>query len=169
MAFHIQSVSQVALQARRRARAQGRWGGVGGFPLAPFTTDREMEASVSVCQHSNDVTGDTASSNNPAGPFATRPHFGLCSCGTGGRDQQCRWHSVKEKKEEGKKNNNNSCVSSSWYTNERLLRGDALLTILCKADDVIKKMSKVNFYCFPVAKVLRSHRSQSLVCAIGIC
>lgn len=141
MAFHIQSVSQLALQARRRARAQGRWGRVGGFPLAPFTTDREMEASVSVCQHSHDVTGDTASSNNPAGPFATRPHFGLCSCGPGaGPAVQVAFRQRKKKKKEGKKNPKQFlCEQLIINYNGRLLRGDALLTFLCKANNVMKK------------------------------
>lgn len=68
-----QSVSQLALQARERARAWRRGGGAS--PLAPFPTDREMEASVSVWECSSDVTGDTASSNNPAGMFATKAQF----------------------------------------------------------------------------------------------
>lgn len=90
MAFHIQSVNLLFKLAsalgHRGGGGGGReegGGGGGGVPLASFTMDREMEASVSVCQHSSDVTGDTASSNNPAGLFATGPHFGLCSCGTG--------------------------------------------------------------------------------------
>lgn len=42
-----QSVSQLALQARVRARAWRRGEvGDGDFPLAPIPTDREMEASV---------------------------------------------------------------------------------------------------------------------------
>lgn len=82
-----------------------------GSPRPPFITDRETEASVSVCQHSNDVTGDTASSNNPAGLFATGPHFGLCSCGTGGPHREgmggviaaVQVASSQREKEEGKK------------------------------------------------------------------
>lgn len=37
--------------------------------------DREMEASVSVRERSGDVSGDTASSNNPAGMFTTNLDF----------------------------------------------------------------------------------------------
>lgn len=36
---------------------------------------------MSVWECSDDVTGDTASSNNPAGMFATRAHFRFCSDG----------------------------------------------------------------------------------------
>lgn len=145
MAFRIQSVillSKLASALGHRGGGGGREGGGGEVPLAPFITDREMEASVSVCQHSNDVTGDTASSNNPAGLFATSPHFGLCSCGTGGTH---RWGGVwviaavqvassQREKEEGKnKKQNKACVSSSYnHTNEMLQRCDALLTILGK-------------------------------------
>lgn len=75
MAFHSQSVNLLS----KLASALGHRGG--GFPLAPFPTDREMEASVSVWECSDDVTGDTASSNNPAGMFATRAHFRFCSDG----------------------------------------------------------------------------------------
>lgn len=71
-----QSVSQLALQARVRARAWRRGGrGDGDFPLVPIPTDREMEASVSVWECSSDVTGYTASSSNPAGMFATETRF----------------------------------------------------------------------------------------------
>lgn len=37
--------------------------------------DREMEASVSVRERSGDVSGDTASSNNPAGMLTTNLDF----------------------------------------------------------------------------------------------
>lgn len=37
--------------------------------------DREMEASVSVRERSGDVSGDTASSNYPAGMFTTNLDF----------------------------------------------------------------------------------------------
>lgn len=167
MAFHIQSVSQLALQARRRARAQGRWGASPWLP-SPQT---ERWKQVCLCVNTAMMLLET---QQAAIPLLGRSPRGLILDFVhveqgGGRDQQCRWHSVKEKKKGRRKKTNYSCVSSSWYTNERLLRGDALLTILCKADNVIKKMSQVNFYCLPLAKILRSHRSQSLVCAIGIC
>lgn len=72
-----QAASQLALQARVRARAWRR-GGAGDedFALTPIPTDREMEASVSVWECSSDVTGYTASSSNPAGTFTTGTHFG---------------------------------------------------------------------------------------------
>lgn len=71
MAFHSQSVNLLS----KLASALGHGGGGGASPLAPFPTDREMEASVSVWECSSDVTGDTASSNNPAGMFATKAQF----------------------------------------------------------------------------------------------
>lgn len=43
MAFHIQSVSQLALQARRRARAQGRWG------ASPWLPSPQTERWKQVC------------------------------------------------------------------------------------------------------------------------
>lgn len=72
MAFHSQSVNLLS----KLACALGHGGrGCGDFPLAPIPTDREMEASVSVWECSSDVTGYTASSNNPAGTFATETQF----------------------------------------------------------------------------------------------
>lgn len=61
MAFDSQSVGQLSLQARKRARAWREEG------VSPPPRDREMEASVSVRERSGAVSGDTASSNNPAG------------------------------------------------------------------------------------------------------
>lgn len=72
-----QAASQLALQARVRARAWRRGSaGDGDFALTPIPTDREMEASVPVWECSSDVTGYTASSSNPAGTFTTGTHFG---------------------------------------------------------------------------------------------
>lgn len=69
-----QAASQLALQARVRARAWRRGGaGDGDFALTPIPTDREMEASVSAWECSSDVTGYTASSSNPAGPLPQGP------------------------------------------------------------------------------------------------
>lgn len=63
-----QSVSQLALQARERARAW-RKEGVSPFP------ETERWKQVSVRERSGDVSGDTASSNNPAGMFTTNLDF----------------------------------------------------------------------------------------------
>lgn len=68
MAFHNQSVNLLS----KLACALGYGGVAGTSPWAPFLTDIEMEASVSVWECSSDVTGDTASSNNPDGMFATK-------------------------------------------------------------------------------------------------
>lgn len=64
MAFHSQSVKLLS----KLASALGHGGRRGGLALP---RDREMEASVSVREGSGAVSGDTASSNNPAGAFTT--------------------------------------------------------------------------------------------------
>lgn len=132
MAFHIQSVSQLALQARRRARAQGRWGVWGASPWPP-SPQTERWKQVCLCVNTAMMLLETQQAaitllgRSPRGLILDFAHVEQ-----GGETSSAGGIQSKKKKEGGKKKN--SCVSSSWYTNERLLRGDALLTILCKAD-----------------------------------
>lgn len=71
MAFRNQAVNLLSKLASA-IRYGGRWG---DFSLAPFPTDRQMEASMSVWECNSEVTRDTASSNNPAGMFAIKTQF----------------------------------------------------------------------------------------------
>lgn len=86
MAFHSQSVNLLS----KLASALGHGGRRGP---RPSQRQREMEASVSVREHSGDVSGDTASSNNPAGMLTTNLNFsGLVIINM--RMNQCKWHLV---------------------------------------------------------------------------
>lgn len=97
-----QWVSQLALQARVRARAWRR--GDGDFHWHPSPQTREMEASVSVRECSSAVTGYTASSSNPARTFSTETQFKTSSLQNNlirdnqGWCKQCKRHSVWWKK-----------------------------------------------------------------------
>lgn len=104
MAFHIQSVSQLALQARRRARAQGRWGASPWLP-SPQT---ERWKQVCLCVNTAMMLLETQQAaipllgRSPRGHILDFVHVERRGGGGRGRDQQCRWHSVKEKKKRKK-------------------------------------------------------------------
>lgn len=97
-----QWVSQLALQARVRARAWRKGGGL-GFPLCP-SPQTEKWKQVSVWERSSDVTGYTASSSNPAGTFSPRilslDKHGANCCGIKGSTAavQAAFSQIRKKK-----------------------------------------------------------------------
>lgn len=72
--MHQNGLSQSVSQSTCSPSSQARQGMEEGGDLA-LPRDREMEASVSVRERSGAVSGDTASSNNPAGMFTTNFDF----------------------------------------------------------------------------------------------